>query len=225
MRAASRRLVPAAVTFALAAGLGLAACNRSADAGAAPSGKFTAPEYVMGDPKAPVTVVEYLSDTCSHCAQFDQEIFPGIKKKYVDTGKVKYVIREMVTPPEAVSAAGFVFARCGGRDKYWPTIEAEFRAQPEMFKTGDVRGSYLKIAQAQGMSEQAFNQCMQDDDALKAVTERVDKATKAGVDGTPTFIFNGKMLKPGDKLGATTYGGGELSPAQFDAAYAAAGGR
>ena len=241
MRAASRskflRLAPLALAAAVAGAMALTAGGKSADAGSAShgggaaemngpaTGKFTAPEYAMGSPKAPVTVVEYLSNTCSHCADYDQHVFPDIKKKYVDTGKVKYVIREFLTPPEPVSAAGFVFARCAGRDKYWPTIEALFRSQPELFQSGDVRGTYLKIAKAMGMSEPAFNQCMADDAALKAVADRVQKATDAKVTGTPTFVFNGKMLNPGDTVGGQPYTGGELSLAQFDAAYAAAGGK
>ena len=224
------RLAPFAV-IAFAAAVALAACGQKADAagGAATngpaSGKFAAPEYAMGSDKAKVTVVEYLSDTCSHCADYDQHVFPDVKKKYIDTGKVKYVIREFLTPPENVSAAGFVLARCAGRDKYWPTIEALFRGQEELFKTGDVRGSYTKIAKSMGMSDAQFNACLGDDAAYKALSERVDRAQAAGVSGTPTFLFNGKMLKAGDTLAGQPYGGGELTLAQFDAAYAAAGGK
>lgn len=217
---------------AFAAALALAACGQKADAagGSAAvngpaSGAFTAPEYVMGNPKAAVTVVEYLSDTCSHCADYDAHVFPQVKAKYIDSGKVKYVIREFLTPPENVSAAGFVLARCAGRDKYWPTIEALFRGQEELFKSGDVRGSYTKVAKSMGMSDAQFNACLGDDAAYKALSERVDKAVAAGVSGTPTFLFNGTMLKPGDTLAGQAYGGGELTLAQFDAAYARAGGK
>lgn len=222
------RLLPILVG-ALAA-VALAACGQKADAaggaGNGPAkGKFTASEYAMGSDKAPVTVVEYLSNTCSHCADYDQHVFPDVKKKYIDTGKVKYVIREFLTPPEQVSAAGFVFARCTGRDKYWPTIEALFRGQEELFRTSDVRGSYLKIAKSMGMSDADFNTCLGDDEAYKALQSRVDKALADKVTGTPTFVFNGKMLTAGDTLAGQPYGGGELTLAMFDAAYARAGGK
>ncbi len=225
------RFAPFAVV-AFAAALALAACGQKADAAGGgssangpASGKFAAPEYAMGSDKAPVTVVEYLSNTCSHCADYDQKVFPQVKAKYIDTGKVKYVIREFLTPPENVSAAGFVLARCAGRDKYWPTIEALFRGQEELFKSGDVRGSYTKVAKSMGMSDAQFNQCLGDDAAYKALSERVDKAVAAGVNGTPSFLFNGTMLKPGETLAGQPYGGGELTLAQFDAAYARAGGK
>ena len=225
-----RSLTLAAIV--LTAAMTLAACGQKADAAGGgssangpASGKFTAPEYAMGSDKAPITVVEYLSDTCSHCADYDAKVFPQVKAKYIDTGKVKYVIREFLTPPENVSAAGFVLARCAGRDKYWPTIEALFRGQEELFKSGDVRGSYTKIAKSMGMSDAQFNTCLGEDASYKALSERVDKATAAGVSGTPTFLFNGAMLKPGDTLAGQPYGGGELTLAQFDAAYARAGGK
>lgn len=193
----------ALAALALAAGA-LAACSQNADArpgqasagpnlNGSPSGKFTASEYVMGSAKAPVSVVEYLSDTCSHCARFDAEVFPAIKKNYIDTGKVKWTIREFLTPPEAVSAAGFVLARCAGRDKYWPVVEAIFHSQEDMFKSGDVKGTFLKIAQSMGMDEKQFDACVQDDAAFKALNERVQKAmTVDKIDSTPTLIVNGK---------------------------------
>ncbi len=91
------------LALVLLAGLALVGCKGSADAAGGAngsgSGVFTGAEYVMGDPKAKVTAVEYLSNTCSHCARFDREVFPDIKKEYIDKGKVQYHIREFLTPP------------------------------------------------------------------------------------------------------------------------------
>ena len=148
---------------------------------------------MIGNPNAKVTVVEYLSNTCSHCAAFDAQTFPAIKAKYVDTGKVKWIIREFLTPPEQVSAAGFVLARCAGPDKYFKVVESIFHSQDEMFKTGDFKTPFLKIAQSMGMNEAQFNACLQDDKAYKALYDRVQKAiTVDKIDGTPTILINGK---------------------------------
>jgi protein-disulfide isomerase len=197
------------------------ACSQGADAkggkaqGASSAngpatGKFTGAEYVIGNPAAKVTVVEYLSNTCSHCAAFDAQTWPAIKAKYVDTGKVKWIIREFLTPPEPVSAAGFVLARCAGRDKYFSVVESIFHSQEEMFKTGDFKGPFLKIAQSMGMNEQQFNACLQDDAAYNALYDRVKKAVEVDkIDGTPTIFINGKKAFEA-----------EASVAQVDAALA-----
>ena len=143
MRATLRRL-----TFSLAAAAALlAACHGGRTTG---GGGDDAAAMSMGDPHAKVTVAEYASDTCTHCARFEEEVFPAFKAKYVDTGKVRYVFHEFLTPPEQVSAAGFLVARCAGKDKYFQVLDAIFRAQPQMFATGDAHGVLLRIAQSAG---------------------------------------------------------------------------
>ena len=226
----SRRLAAAA----LAVGL-LAACNQSADAGgrtSAPSangaaaGRFTAPEYVMGSPGAKVTVVEYLSNTCSHCARFDKEVFPQVKKQYIDTGKVRYVVREFLTPPVQVSAAGFALARCAGRDKYWPTIEALFASQDELFRTGDVKGIYSRIGQSMGLSPAKTEACIRDETLIQGIADRVQHAEDVDkIDGTPAFVFNNRKLAVDETLAGRKYTGGELPLDQFAVAYRNAGGK
>jgi protein-disulfide isomerase len=199
-----------ALAVALACTALLAACgpqagkSATADAGAnaangAASGKFTASEYVMGKADAPVTVIEYLSNTCTHCAAFDATTWPKVKAKFVDTGKVKWIVREFLTPPEQVSAAGFVLARCAGRDKYFQVIESIFHSQDEMFKTGDFKTPFLRIAQSMGMNEAQFNACLQDEAAYKALYDRVQKSiTVDKIDGTPTLLINGKKAFDGE---------------------------
>lgn len=223
----------ALVAAPLLAALALtAACNQSADArpGAAANGpaagKFTAPEYVLGDAKAKVTVVEYLSNTCSHCAHFDQTYFPEIKKAYVDTGKVKWVIREFLTDPVQVSAPGFVLARCAGRDKYWGVVESLFATQAELFKSGDARGYLYKTGKAAGMTDAQINTCLADDQAYKDLNARVEKAVNQNkITGTPTFVVNGKQLQPGATLAGQRFDGTDLKPAMFADVYRQAGGK
>lgn len=166
--------------------------------------------FSIGNAKSPVTVVEYASASCSHCARWDAEVFPEFKKKYIDTGKVHYVYREFLTSPEPYAAAAFLLARCAGPDKYFSVVEAAYRGQQEMFATQDMRGPLLKVAQSAGMNEQQFTACTSDQKALLALNDRVQKAvTVAKVTGTPTFEVNGVRLggpdggeQPMDKLSA-----------------------
>jgi protein-disulfide isomerase len=183
--------------------LSLGACAKtgaSSDAG----------EMAMGNPAAKVTVVEYASASCPHCAEFNNEVFPAFKAKYIDTNKIHYVFREFLTPPAEVAASGFLIARCAGKDKYFSVLDAIYRGQQAMYASGDYRGSLLRIAESAGMSEAQFNACTTDDAALKALNDRVQKAISDGIDSTPTFIVNGKKMD-----GAATL-------ANLDAAIAAA---
>jgi len=173
----------------------MAACNQ---AGAA--GSVAADDMVLGDAKAKVTVIEYASVTCPHCARFNEDVFPAFKAKYIDTGKVKYVFREFLTPPQQVAAAGFLLARCAGKDKYFNVVDAIMRSQQEMFSTGDVRGVLLRIGRASGLTDEKSLACIGDEKALTALNERFEKAiNKDKIDGTPAFVINGKKLESGEK--------------------------
>lgn len=188
----SRRLLM--VAAAAGAALTLASCNKAGGGGAA-----TDEAMILGKADAPVLIEEYASTTCSHCARFATEIFPGFKAKYIDTGKVKWAYHEFLTPPEAVAAAGVLVARCAGKDKYFSVIDALFRSQEEMFSTGDARGTLLKVAQSAGMTEAQFNTCVQDEAAANALNARIEKAQKdRNITSTPTFFINGKKLKEGE---------------------------
>lgn len=213
------------------AALALVACNNNADAqpgarGGSPGGKVTGPEFVLGDPKAKVAVVEYLSVTCSHCATFAMKSFPDIKKQYVDTGKVKWVFREFLTSPEQAAAAGWVLARCAGRDKYFGVMESLFNTQDQLYKTGDIRGWIVNVGKAAGMDDAKITACLGDDQAYKDLNARVEKAINVDkVTGTPAFFFNGKELKAGETLAGQRFDGTNLDVKKFAAAYAAAGGK
>ena len=190
MQILTRRL---ALAFAGAAALGLAACNQGGGGGASAQGDMT-----MGDANAKVKIVEYASVTCSHCAAFNNDVFPAFKAKYIDTGKVHYTFRELLTPPEQIAAAGFLLARCAGKDKYFGVIDSLFRNQQEIVVGGDPRGSLLRVAQSAGMTEADFTKCVEDTGALDALNKRVEQANAAGVSSTPTFFVNGKKAKEGE---------------------------
>ncbi len=189
MRAISRRL-----TFvALAAVLALAACSKGGGS------KVSDEDMTLGNPAAKVTVTEYASASCAHCARFNNEVFPAFKAKYIDTGKIHYVFREFLTPPPQLAAAGFLLARCAGKDKYFSVLDAVFRGQEEIYNTGDMRGVLLRIAQSVGMTEAQFSTCISDEKALKALNDRVQKyQTRDKIEATPTFFINGKKWKEGE---------------------------
>nr|WP_295113263.1 DsbA family protein [uncultured Caulobacter sp.] len=195
------------VTLVAALAASLAACG--------PKGaQVTADDMTLGNPNAKVTVVEYASVACPHCAKWNEEVFPAFKAKYIDTGKVNYVAREALTGEPTLANAGAMLARCAGKDKYFQVTDALYQAQASIFQTGDIRGELLTIARAAGMSEDQFNSCLSDENAAKSA-QRLEKLMKDNkIQGTPTFVVNGK------KIGGEE--GGEATLAQLDAAIAEA---
>jgi protein-disulfide isomerase len=211
MRAVARRIV-----LALAAAGLLAACNQGGGGGV--SSAVTNEDMVLGNANAPVTVIEYASVTCPHCAKWNEEVFPAVKAKYIDTGQVKYVFREYLTDPVPVAAAGFLIARCAGKEKYFSVIDALFHGQTEIYQSGDPRSVLFRIGQSAGLTDQQITACISDEKALEALQNRVTKnGEEAKIAGTPTFLFNGKKFD-GQTLAGTLYSGGEITLAQFDAA-------
>ena len=173
------------------------ACSQ---AGAAGAGKIADGEMTMGSANAKVTMIEYASVTCPHCARFNDEVFPQFKAKYIDTGKVRYVFREFLTPPQQVAAAGFLLARCAGKDKYFSVVDAIFHSQQEMFSSGDVRGVLLRIGRSAGLTDDKSLACIGDEKQLAALNDRFEKAINVDkIDGTPAFVINGKKLESGEK--------------------------
>jgi len=189
MRQSTRRLVLSAIG-ALAV-VALAACHQGGNA-------VTSDDMSLGDPNAKVTVIEYASVACPFCAKFNNEVFPAFKAKYIDTNKIHYVFREMLVGDDnevTMAAAGFLMARCAGKDKYFSVVDAIFHGQQAIEQSGDVRGGLMRIGEAAGLTDSQFNTCINDDDALKALNQRVQNyTTQDGVDSTPTFVINGKKL-------------------------------
>ena len=158
-------------------------------------------DITLGNPKARVTVVEYASLSCSHCAHFNTDVFPAFKAKYIDTGKVRYVFREFLTEPVQVAAAGFLTARCAGKQNYFKVVDGVFRSQAEIFATRDLGPSLTRIAKSVGIDEDGLKACLSDDKALKALSDRVARFSKeADITSTPTFVVNGNKLKGGHTL-------------------------
>jgi protein-disulfide isomerase len=148
------------------------------------------PDIPLGSENAPVTMIEYASMTCPHCAAFENQVFPKLKEKYIDTGKVRYIMREY--PLDRLAAAAFMLARCAGPDKYNPLIETLFQQQ-QKWAVRDPIPPLLAIAKQAGFTQQSFNECINDTALLNKIQQVRDRATtKFKVDATPTFFINGQ---------------------------------
>ena len=152
------------------------------------------PDMVMGKADAPVTIVEYASMTCPHCAHFQETTFPELKKRYIDTGKVRYIFREF--PLDNLAAAASMLARCAGNDKAFPLIEVMFEKQQEWaFGEGNPVPRLFEIAKQAGFTQESFDKCLTDQKLLDEITAGRSRASDVfGVSATPTFYINGKKL-------------------------------
>lgn len=165
----------------------------------------TMPDHVMGKPDAPFTIVEYSSLTCPHCAEFHKAVLPELKKKYIDTGKARYILREF--PIDDLAAAGFMLARCAEKEKYFGFIETLYGRQEEWAFVEKPLPVLQKLANEVGIDNERFKQCLTDEKTLKYIEEVRERASKKfGIHGTPSFFVNGKYVKnenttePFDKL-------------------------
>jgi protein-disulfide isomerase len=150
-------------------------------------------DQILGDPKAPVTIVEYASMTCPHCARFHETTFPEMKRKYVDTGKVRFVFREF--PLDALAAAGSALARCAGDDKFFPLIETLFAQQREWVVQRPLEPLFA-IARQAGFTQQSFDACLENQQILQGLEEAKMRAVnRFKVQSTPTFFINGKLVR------------------------------
>jgi protein-disulfide isomerase len=146
----------------------------------------------VGDEKAPITIIEYASMTCPHCAAFHTTTYPELKKRYIDTGKVRFIFREF--PLDQLALAGFLLARCAGPDKYFPMIETLFQQQQKWVVQKPL-GPLMAIAKQTGMSEAAFNECLQNQKLVDGIEDVRQRAMKLKVESTPSFFVNGKQLR------------------------------
>lgn len=174
----------------------LAACD-----GANGSAAISPDDMVLGDANAPVTLIEYASSTCSHCAEFHATVWDQFKENYIDTGKVRFVFREFPTAPAPVAVAGFQLARCGGAntEQYFVRLGELFRQQRAIFASGSmdgVRRKFVEIGAAAGLSETQVMECISDEAGAERIRRTVDEgARQFNITGTPTFILNGSKVE------------------------------
>lgn len=148
------------------------------------------PEVVMGDPNAPVTIVEYASMTCSHCANFHINSLPTLKKEYLDTGKAKLILREFPFDPRSLAA--FMLIRCAPEDKREPMMDVLYRQQDQWARAESAAEALLGIAKLAGFTQESFAACLNDKDLqTKIVDVQKRGESEFGVQATPTFFING----------------------------------
>lgn len=151
------------------------------------------PEKAIGKEDAPVTIVEYASMTCPHCATFHETTLPELKAKYIDTGKARLIFREFPFDPRA--EAGFMLARCS-EDNYFPMVDVLFRQQDNWAGVENARDALLQISKLAGFSQQKFEECLTNQKLLEDIRAvRTRGADEFKVDSTPTFFINGKRYK------------------------------
>lgn len=148
------------------------------------------PDVVIGDPKASVTIVEYASMTCSHCADFHEKTLPTLKKDYLDTGKAKLILREFPFDPRAVAA--FMLARCAPAGKRTAMVDVLFSQQGTWARAENASQALLEISKLAGFTQDSFTACLGDKDLQRKVVETQARGEKEfGVAATPTFFVNG----------------------------------
>lgn len=151
-------------------------------------------DVALGSKDAKVTIVEYASMTCGHCQKFATNVFPQIKTKYIDTGKVRFINREF--PLDNLAAAASMLARCAGGDKIYPMVETLFEKQADWaFTNGNPVPKLFDIAKQAGFTQESFDKCLTDQKLLDSITNQRKRASETfGVNATPTFFINGKRL-------------------------------
>jgi protein-disulfide isomerase len=150
-------------------------------------------DHVLGDANAPVTIIEYASLTCPHCAAFDVVTLPDLKKKWIDTGKVKLVYRDF--PLDQVAAKAAQIAECAPNDRYFGVIDLIFRGQPTWATASDPIAELAKPLRIAGMGENEIKACLANEAKANEVIADVRGGEVLGVNSTPTLFIDGQLYK------------------------------
>jgi protein-disulfide isomerase len=156
-------------------------------------------DIILGDKNAPVTLIEYASLSCNHCANFHQNVFPYIDKNYIKTGKVKFIFRDF--PLNQPAALASVVARChasnnnNSSETYYKFIKVLFETQSSWAFNNNFFEKLRSIAKLDSMSSQQFDDCVNNDDLINKILEkRLEAAKNIGINSTPSFVLNGKAI-------------------------------
>ena len=154
-------------------------------------------EMALGDPNAPNVVIEYVSMTCPHCQRFHSDVYPEFKKKYVDTGKAYFILREF--PLDPLASAAIVLARCQPKEQFFPLVDLMFDRQSEWAFVPKPVEALLTLLKQAGFTEETFQACLTNQPILDGVNWVRNRAEKEfAVGSTPTFFINGTKL-PGEQ--------------------------
>ena len=163
------------------------------------------PDLVQGSPSAPITIIEYASMTCAHCAAFHDTTWVELKSKYIDTGRAKFILREF--PLDPLATAAFMLGRCAGPDKRNLLIDNLFAQQKTWAFVDKPIEPLLAMVKTVGFSQTDFETCLRNEDLYEQVSQSRERAAEAfNIDSTPTFFVNGRKLT------------GELAIVDFDRA-------
>jgi protein-disulfide isomerase len=179
----------------------LAACNngdkpKSVAAGDVAVKGTALGEMYRGKADAPVTLIEYASITCPHCADFHESVVPALQPR-IDSGELKFVFREFPTAPAEVAMAGFAVARCAGEDKYFDVLSDMFKNHSGLMmaaRTGTAGDALMTVAERHGLSEAQFKACTRDPVLYGSMVEIIDGGQALGVNATPTLYLNGEKV-------------------------------
>lgn len=162
-------------------------------------------DHVIGSEDAPITMIMHASVTCGHCGRWFQDEWPMVKRKLVDTGKIRFILRPLPTPPAKLSVAGFLMAECAPEEDYFSSIEYQMNNQDAIFeaaKSGSVREEYRKVAELSGLkTDEDINACLSDPENMDHLRLNGRRADAAGVKGVPAFYIGGQAYK-GKQQGA-----------------------
>ena len=163
----------------------------------APEGPYpyeiTVTDHVLGEPDAPVTIIEYASLSCNHCADFHNTVFPALKEQYINTGKVRFIFRDF--PFNAPALRGAMLAHCAGSQRYYTFLKVLFRTQDKWAFNKEFMKNLQTVAELGGMGGDAFTKCMADTDLeTRIITTKKEGFENFEVKATPTFLINGKKI-------------------------------
>jgi protein-disulfide isomerase len=178
-------------------GLGSAFAQEGTTKDPAALASVALPDKPLGSETAPVTLIEYASPTCPHCAAFHNNVYPGFKAEYIDTGKVKFLLRPFVRNVQ--DAVVFMLAEAAGVAQYHNVVETYFKTQANWSQQPDQRAALLNVALQLGFTEATFDAALTNQELFtKMETMREQALKEFNLEGTPTFYVNGKQLT-GDK--------------------------
>ena len=190
-------ILAASASIASYYGLGAAQAQEGTSHDVAKLAAVALPDRVLGSEDAKVTVIEYASPTCPHCATFHNTVYPQFKTDYIDTGKVKFIVRPFVR--NVLDAVIFMLAEAAGDEQYHTVIETYFKTQDQWGTSQTPRDAILEIAKQLGFTEQSFDAALTNQELFTAMeTMRQQALDEFKLEGTPTFYVNGKQLT-GDK--------------------------
>ena len=154
----------------------------------------TAQDRVLGRADAPVTVIEYASFSCNHCAAWHNDVYPAFKTQFIDTGQVRYVFRNLPTQPQQMSLSGAALARCAVPAKFFDVASLLMRNQRAVLDGGQLQDWYRPAIAASGRTQAQIESCVGNSETQAAINADIQSAVAAGVETTPSFFVNGKRV-------------------------------